>query len=1178
MNRLVFQRLAFVLFVGLSMLNQGRLAGEDVIPHHQDKPPGPALSPLEAVKKMTVPDGFSVEIVAAEPDIVNPIAMTIDEQGRFWITESLEYPRNAPGPGQDRVKVLTDTNGDGRADKFTLFLDGLNIPSGIAVGFGGVWIVNSPDLLFVPDANRDAVPDGPPQVVVTGFGRRDTHELANSLTWGPDGWLYGLNGIFNPAEVRYTESNPNYRPDHPGFDFNAAMFRIHPRTLEFQVFARGTSNPWGIAFNNDGEAFVSACVIDHLWHITETGYYRRQAGAYPPFTWPIESIVDYKHQKAAYCGIHYFDSDAYPEKYRRRLYMGNIHGNCINVDRLDRDGATYQGHGEADFLSANDAWFMPVVQKTGPDGSLYILDWYDRYHCYQDARRDPKGIDRLKGRLYRVRYQETPRKWGFDLGRLESDELVALLGSGNDYVRTTAQRLLQEQSSPDARLALLELVGDRDKSLVHRRHAAFALAGMTDETADREWRRRIGEALRKSEDPTLKGWAIRQEMNDRLLRDRMAGSLKERGHAYSDAELPPQQRVHAVIALAKLPTSSPVVMEGLLHHLSRAADDPLIPHIVWRSLHPRLEEQGGELIRLLQSERYLDGLVAAGLIPRVVDRLLSRRDPDFTSVVSLLELARGMKNRRAIVGEILGAISERVQTRQISGEALAELKQLISPDLRELVARGLPAEANERGLYQDAVFLLTSLKDEAGLGPARSMFAAEELPTAIRLAALKAVIAAGDSGVLAHVADLLAEPEDSTVEFRADVLASLAALNDETVAEVVLEHFDSLEAELQPRVAELLTQRLPWAKTLLAAIGNKQVPAGLLNLNQVQRLNERADKELKALVTKYWGTVRSVRDPARVQVISEVKQFLRSEPGDAIKGTLVFKKVCGQCHKIYGEGVEVGPDITRNGRSSFDQLLSNVFDPSLVIGAAYQSRTVITTDGRILTGLPVEETDQRIVLTVQGGKREIIPRGEIELFKVNKLSMMPEQLEKQLKPDELADLFAYLTLDRPPEDPAARQLPGVRLVTARDTVKPSEFAGIIQEVAPGFNASSSGERGVGLVPDHLGRLAVRTHPLNRTTPCVLYGEFDLPAGKKSTLRVTVSHDPRGDWTLIAKVNGQPQIKGQVIGKDTTTDGWVTHVVDLSRFAGTRVRIELLNQPSDWSWEFGYWGSVQIRSE
>ena len=162
-------------------------------------------------------------------------------------------------------------------------------------------------------------------------------------------------------------------------------------------------------------------MIDHLWHLVETGYYIRQGGPYPPFTWPIESIVDHKHQKAAYCGIHYFDSPAYPDEYRGRLYMGNIHGNAINVDALERNGSTYRGEHRGDFLRANDAWFMPVVQKTGPDGSLYILDWYDRYHCYQDANRDPAGIDRLKGRLYRVRYKDTPRRVGFDLAR-SSDE------------------------------------------------------------------------------------------------------------------------------------------------------------------------------------------------------------------------------------------------------------------------------------------------------------------------------------------------------------------------------------------------------------------------------------------------------------------------------------------------------------------------------------------------------------------------------------------------------------------------------------------------------------------------------------------------------------------------------------------------------------------------------------
>ena len=169
-------------------------------------------------------------------------------------------------------------------------------------------------------------------------------------------------------------------------------------------------------------------MIDHLWHLTESGYYHRQGGPYPPFTWKIESIVGHRHQQAAYCGLHYYDSDAYPDRYRGKLFMGNIHGNGINVDRLRRDGSTYAADAEPDFLTAHDAWFMPVSQKTGPDGCLYVLDWYDRYHCYQDANRDPAGIDRLKGRLYRVRYKDTPRRPEFDLAK-ESDDAARSTGS-----------------------------------------------------------------------------------------------------------------------------------------------------------------------------------------------------------------------------------------------------------------------------------------------------------------------------------------------------------------------------------------------------------------------------------------------------------------------------------------------------------------------------------------------------------------------------------------------------------------------------------------------------------------------------------------------------------------------------------------------------------------------------
>ncbi len=417
MNRLrTFLFLASFAFVLLFPLSAS--AQKLLIPQSQDKPPGPALTPEEAIKKMVVPEGFHVELLASEPDIVNPVAMTIDERGRFWITESVEYPRHPAGKGKDRVKILEDTNGDGKIDKVTVFAEGLNIPSGIAVGYGGVWVSNSPDILYYPLA-ADGVTAGEPQVVVTGFGRADTHEMPNTLTWGPDGWLYGLNGVFNPSVVK-SNNGKTYR-------FTCALFRIHPRTHEFQIVCEGTSNPWGLAWDTEGSAFVSACVIDHLWHLTETGYYHRQGGPYPPFTWELGSIVNHHHQKAAYCGLHYFDSDAYPEQYRGKLFMGNIHGDCINVDKLQRNGSTYLATAEPDFLTANDAWFMPVSQKTGPDGSLYILDWYDKYHCYQDASFDPEGIDRTYGRLYRVRYKDTLRAPKFNLAEETDDQLIERL-------------------------------------------------------------------------------------------------------------------------------------------------------------------------------------------------------------------------------------------------------------------------------------------------------------------------------------------------------------------------------------------------------------------------------------------------------------------------------------------------------------------------------------------------------------------------------------------------------------------------------------------------------------------------------------------------------------------------------------------------------------------------------
>jgi putative heme-binding domain-containing protein len=327
-------------------------------------------------------------------------------------------------------------------------------------------------------------------------------------------------------------------------------------------------------------------------------------------------------------------------------------------------------------------------------------------------------------------------------------------------------------------------------------------------------------------------------------------------------------------------------------------------------------------------------------------------------------------------------------------------------------------------LFIDTVLVATAWKDTLALLVAGKILVLTANPEERRLRALNALIGAADPSVLDLVGPLLADRKAGSAGFRGQLLASLGRLDAPKVAEVVLSSYPRLEPELQPRAVELLTQRTPWIKALLDAVGNKVVSPSALNVNQIRKLASIKDRELADRVKSIWGTVREARNPAREQVIERMRATLRDAQGDPIAGAVVFKNVCGQCHKIYGEGQEVGPEVTLNGRGSYEQLLSNVFDPSLVIGPAYQATTIATTDGRVLTGLVVEDSPHRVVLKLQGGKVETIAKSDVEESKLSPLSMMPEGLEAQISPKELADLFAYITLDKPPGDPTAQPLPG----------------------------------------------------------------------------------------------------------------------------------------------------------
>jgi putative heme-binding domain-containing protein len=978
----------------------GSASGQQVIPHRQDHLPNRSYSPEEAIEAMTVPPGFAVELVAAEPDIINPIAMTFDDRGRIWVTESLEYPRKEPGPGRDRVKVLEDTDADGRADKITVFAGCLNIPTGIAVGYGGAWVLNAPDLLWLKDTDGDGRADRC-EVVVTGFGRADVHELPSTLTWGPDGWLYGLNGVFNPSRI--SSGGGEYK-------FTCALWRVNPRTRAFQVVCEGTSNPYGLAWDPEGSAIVEAChwANDHLFHFVETGYYKRQAGVYPPYVTVLGSITDHSHQKTAYCGLVYFDSDAYPEAYRDRLYTGNIHGGCVNADRLVSDGSTYQARACPDLLTAHDAWFMPVAQKVGPDGCLYVLDWYDRYHCYQDANRDPDGIDRQNGRLYRIRYRNSPRAPAFDLARETDASLLGRLSSPNIYFRESAQRLLTERNTPAVRELLRILILDNATPRKARLHALWALVG-TGSLEPAFHSRLLAHA-----DPAFRAWGVRAAGFHRTVEPGIRDQVKRLAR-----DKAPDVQLQVAIAARKVEGLDPLPL--LVEVLSACGDDRLVPAIVWQNLYPDLPAHGSRFVRLLERADLSGAPALARLLPMAVDRMLGEPDADLAPVREILRrlMVHDTKLAQRCLCLIAGRLPEMSEARR--GQLRDALRPVISPG---------PA-GKPRTPLSFEIQLLASRLGIGSVDPGfvRERFGAADQDEATRLQALDALIAFHDPALPRILDQVFASAAPA---FLARVLTALGRSDDPKLVQVVLARLPSLAPALEPLAVDLLLQREPWARKLLDAVLAGKLPRSTLDANHLRKIMESNDREAIWAVEKSWGKIRSERDPLRENVVARMGDYLRRHPGDPRGGQAVFRKVCAQCHTIYGEGQAVGPDLTGNGRGSFDQLLASVFDPSLVIGPAYQTTTVVTEDGRNLTGLLSEDSERRIVLKLPGGGQEVVPRTNVRFTRTSKLSMMPEGIENLLSKTELADLFAFLALDRVPEDPRARPIPGATVSPPAD--------------------------------------------------------------------------------------------------------------------------------------------------
>ena len=951
-----------------------------------------------AAQAMTVPDGFKVQVIAAEPDLHQPIALTTDTRGRLWVAEAYSYPiRREEGQGLDRIVVFEDSDADGTFETRHVFAEGLNLVSGLEVGFGGVWVGAAPYLMFLPDQNGDLVADGPPQILLDGWGYQDTHETLNSFIWGPDGWLYGCQGVFTNSLIGKPTTPPAQRTA-----MNGGVWRYHPLKHQFEVYSWGFSNPWGVDFNDLGQGFVTACVIPHLFHIVQGGRFQRQSGRHfnPYLVDDIQTIADHRHYVGdvadhawwgrnapvaanateaaggghAHCGAMIYLGDNFPPEYRDSIFMNNVLGNRINRDRLTPVGSGYSGSHAADFLLANDQWYRGVNMRYGPDGGVYFIDWYDRQACH---RSDSNIWDRTNGRLYKVTYG-APEIVSVSLDSLSNLDLVALQLHKNDWYVRSARRLLQERGGDAQTWHALELILRHNTSVPRRLRALWALhvSGGLHESLVLE--------LLSDANENLRAWAIQLSLED----GNPSPKLLERFAVLAAADPSPIVRRYLASGLQRIPVQQRwELATHLVRHQEDAADHNL-PLMDWFGIEALAAADPPRAVRLAL-ETPLPSL------SRSMWRRLANGDAAcleaFCSAMASVEASR----LAAMLAELDLALDRRPNLPMPQAWPAAAKRLLANPTYADLAAKidltfgDLTAAPLLRAVVAD---------------PARSMDEREN--------ALRGLIRVRDPELPATLHAVLAE-----APLRLIALRALAAYDDATTPHFVLPYLDDSASEECRAATAVLTARASHAKALLKAILDGSVAAGILTDASVRRqLAQLQDAQVDRLLESAWGRSTTLSGSAEAELTQWKEKLTPAslELADKAAGRAIYARTCMACHTLFGVGGVLGPDLTGSNRADLDYILRNIIDPSAEVGRAYLMTTVRLQDGRVISGMIVDENN--LSLTLRNGNEDVVVSNtEIAsgadgkpLVERSSASIMPVGQLQALTDEQVRNLIAYL--------------------------------------------------------------------------------------------------------------------------------------------------------------------------
>jgi putative membrane-bound dehydrogenase-like protein len=979
-------------------------SGKEAARRAVDRGHGP-LAPRAALASFTVPDDLQLELVLAEPEVRQPVSISFDERGRLWVVQYLQYPHPAglkmvshdgvwravydkvpAAPphhfrGKDKITIHEDTDGNGIYDHHKTFLDGLNIVTSVARGRGGVWVLNPPYLLFYPDRDNDDVPDADPEVHLQGFGLEDTHSVVNSLRWGPDGWLYAAQGSTVTGHVTRPGLDSGKEPAH---SMGQLIWRYHPETRRYEVFAEGGGNAFGVEIDARGRIYSGHNGGDTRgFHYVQGAYYQKGFSKHGPLSNPYafgyfpamkhNRVPRFTHTFAIY------EAGALPPSYRGLLFGVAPLLNHVIMSKMFADGSSVQTQDVGMAVSSKSAWFRPVDIKLGPDGALYIADWYDRQ--INHYRNHEGQIDPGNGRIYRLKARNAgaaASNQALDLSHLSTLALVKLLSDPNKWTRQTALRLIADRRDPSVSHELHRLIAETIGQTAIEALWALNAVGKLDEAT----------ALQTLEhaEPTVRLWTVRLLCDASQVSPAVVAALARR------AAIDPSVEVRSQLACSAKRLPATACLPIIRSLLARSEDQPDIhvPLLLWWAIESKVAtDQDKVLAFFSESATWNLPLVKGAISERLMRRFAAagtRQDLNYCA--RLLAMSPDTDHVKQLLRGFEAAYA---------GRSMAAVPQ----PLADALARysGASVMLGLRRGSREAVVEAASVLNN---------------PRADRTKQLELLQVLGEirqSACLPFILHIACQSPDNPL--RSAALAALTAYDDPTIADEVLKAYTNMSDDVAAAAQGLLAARRPWATRFLDAIEANTIDAHTVPHEIVEKLVLLSDQHITDRAARLWGPIKPATSAELHARIDRLLAVVRAGSGIPKPGKQIFDRECARCHTFFGKGGKVGPDLTTFRRDDLETMLLNIVNPNAEIREGYATSIIAMTDGRVLCGVVVDADKNAVVLRGADGRELSLARSEIETIKPGRTSIMPEGQLDKLSDQQVRDLLAYLRSTQP---------------------------------------------------------------------------------------------------------------------------------------------------------------------